>query len=237
MQWIIGIVVALGVAIGGLQWALRSHRNERRPWLDLLATSAMDGIAEDGCGMLRPIAAPFTGRPCLAFAIDIVIEEHFGNEITWHRVFTDGAGEMFVRGHRVDLAGARTIFPTPLENYGKLSLHMTNETVFRGAPQQMPPHLVGFVQRLDPETQTMIWRPSGQLIGGKRVYFNERIVLPGQPVVVAGQDPVAIAHGTVASERARVAKLPVGGELFGAIMAGGLAFAFVQMMFGIFSGR
>ena len=71
------------------------------------------------------------------------------------------------------------------------------------------------------------------LICGKRVYFTERIVVPGQQVVAAGSEPTAIAHGTVATERARVAKLPVASELFGAVMGGAIAACLVFMVLGM----
>ena len=236
---IVGTILGIGVGAGMLRWALRSHREERRPWLDLLASSGVDGIADAG-GSIAPVMAPFTGRPCLAFAIEIVVEEQVPNETTFHRVFTDGGGQVFLTardGRRmgpVDLDGARTIFPTPLEEYGKYSSSLTGETVFHGPMQSAPPHLQAFVSQLPHDAQHLAWRPSGMLIGGKRVYFNERIVLPGQQVVLAGN---AVAHGTVETERARVAKLPVASELFGAVLVGGFAFAFVMMITAMIFGK
>lgn len=237
---IIGTVLGIGVGAGMLRWALRSHRGERRPWLELMASSGVDGIADDAGGSIAPVTAPFTGRPCLAFAIEIVVEEQVPNETTFHRVFTDGAGRIHLvarDGRRigpVDFSGGQTIFPVPLEEYGKYSSSLTNETIFHGPMQSAPPHLQAFVSQLPHEVQHLAWRPSGMLIGGKRVYFNERIVVPGQQVVLAGK---AIAHGTLESERARVAKLPVAAELFGAVLVGGFAFAFVMMITAMIFGK
>lgn len=234
MFWLVGIIVGIGAAIGTLRWALREHRAERKPWLDLLGSSAVDGIADDGAGTIPPLTAPFTGRPCLGYLLEIVVEEPNVNEKTFYRAFTDGRGQLALRGHdgrplgRFDLGGGGIIFPTPLEEYGKYSSSLTNETVFHGTMDRAPWQLAAFVQRLDPGVQELVWRPS-QMLGGKRVYFNERIVVPGQPIVVAGS-PARVAHGTVASERARVGKLPVASELFGAIMAGVIACAFVNML-------
>lgn len=251
----------VGVAVGflALRWALRSHREDRAPWLELLRVPARDAANAGGAGALDGLAnvgsgdlvAPFSGRRCLAFTCEIITEEQFGNQTTWQRVFQDGAGHFVITGPDgqrrgdVDLRGGRSIFPLPLSAHRTFSLDLTAETVFQGTPQTVPPHLVAFVQQLDPETAHLIARPSGQLVGGKRVYFNERIVIPGQPVVAAGPcafgpegvrvlpnetEVVSLGLGSVESERARVAKLPIAGELFGAILAGGLASAAVCMV-------
>ena len=60
---IIGTVLGIGLGAGMLRWALRSHRGERRPWLELMASSGVDGIADDAGGSIAPVTAPFTGRP------------------------------------------------------------------------------------------------------------------------------------------------------------------------------
>lgn len=180
MFWLVGIIVGIGAAIGTLRWALREHRAERKPWLDLLGSSAVDGIADDGAGTIPPLTAPFTGRPCLGYLLEIVVEEPNVNEKTFYRAFTDGGGQLALRGHdgrplgRFDLGGGGIIFPTPLEEYGKYSSSLTNETVFHGTMDRAPWQLAAFVQRLDPGVQELVWRPS-QMLGGKRVYFNERI--------------------------------------------------------------
>ena len=244
MAWLLGIPVGVAVAVLILQWALRSHRRDRKPWLDLLdvrtteaadgAVGAIDGLASDGGGELAPLEAPFSRRKCIAFHIELITREAFANAVTWRRVFQDGVGQLVVvsptgeRRGRVDLRGARVILPTPLEAYNKLSVGEV-ETIFHGPLQAAPPHLAWFVQQLPREVQQA-------LFGAQRIFFNERIIVPGQNVVAAGEVtrnpggvdllpaegfPVCFGLGTIESERARVAKLPVGGELFGAIVVGG----------------
>jgi hypothetical protein len=256
MFWIIGVVAGIGAAIAVLRWALRSHRAERRPWIHLLARSAVEGVADDG-GAIPPSTAPFTGRPCLGYVIEIVVQEPYFNETTFYRAFTDGAGQLFLRGPHggrtawADLRGGRVVFPIPLEEYGKYSSSLTAETIFHGTMDRAPPHLVAFVTQLDPRVQELVFRPC-QMIGGKRVYFNERIVVPGQPTVVAGpteqgsagvhvvpndEMPVALALGTLAAERARVAKLPIASELFGAVMGGVVVCALVNMVLAMFVAK
>jgi hypothetical protein len=262
MIWMLGPLLGVVAAVVALQWALRSHRRERQPWLDLLAVrapdaaaaggiGALDGLASDGQGAIPPMDAPFSRRKCMAFHIEVITQEQFGDETTWERVFEDGVGRCLLRGPDgqlrgdVDLGGAQMIFPTPLPAYKKLSLTGTRETVFQGTMKQAPPHLAWFVQQLAPEVQQKIWRPSQQLIGGKRVFFNERIVVPGDRVVAAGRCapgpsgvsvrstgdlPVSLGLGTLESERARVGKLPVFDEAFGAVLAGGLVLALVEMV-------
>jgi len=135
---------------------------------------------------------------------------------------------MKVRSRR----GARVTFPTlptPLDAYNKLSAGVA-ETIFHGRAQTAPPHLAWFLQQLPREVQQ-------DLFGSQRIFFNERIIVPGQRLVAAGEctqhpggvdvlpagdRPVDFALGTIASERSRVATLPIAGELFGAVLVGGL---------------
>ncbi|MFO0668619.1 MAG: hypothetical protein U0235_03180 [Polyangiaceae bacterium] len=258
--FILGPIVGVAVFFLGLRWALGSHRRERAPWLSLLDTPAaaasgapgvLEGFADDAGGAIAPMEAPMTGRACMAFHVEIITQEQFANTTTWRRVFEDARGQALLRGPageprgHVDLTGAGVIFPPSLDQYTKLAAVVGPETVFQGTIDRAPPRVGWFVQMLPPDVQHMIARPSGQLVGGKRVYFNERIVVPGQPLVVGGRaspgphglslspshgDPVVFALGTVASERARVAKLPVAGEAFGAFFGGVIACALVEMV-------
>ncbi len=269
MIWALGPLLGVVAAVLALQWALRSQRRERQPWLDLLASrgtdaaphgglGTLDGIANDGQGTIRPVEAPFSRRRCMAFHIEVITQEQFGNQTTWERVFEDGVGYCYVAGPdgqprgEVSLQGAQMIFPTPLTAFKKLSLTGTRETVFQGTMKQAPPHIAWFVQTLPPAIQQQIWRPSGQLVGGKRVYFNERVVVPGDPIVAAGtcawgphgvsvtsagERGVSLGLGTLDGERARVAKLPVLDEVFGALLAGGLVVALVEMVVSMLAAR
>jgi hypothetical protein len=267
-----GIVFTVGPLVGlvagglGLQWAFRSHRKERRPWLEMLevpaATAAnagnigaLDGLVSDGHGAITPLVAPFSGRVCVAYSIDIVAREMSGNQTTWERVFSGGAGRFFLVGpdgqpHAdVDFQGGRLFSPEPVDEYNKLSAPRP-ETVFQGPPEQVPPHLVEFVRHLAPALQARIARPGTQMFGGKRLFFNERMILPGQSVVAAGfcepgdvgirvapagDLPVSFAFGTVADQRAKLLKAPLG-ELFGALIAavlvGGVATVILANVFG-----
>lgn len=257
--FILGPIVGIAVAFGALRWALKSHRTERAPWLALLERPAphvppgtegvVDGFADDGGS--GPIEAPMTGRPCMAFHLEIITQEQFGNTTTWRRVFEDARGGAFVRGPQgeprahVDFGGAGVMFAPSLDEYTKLAAVVGPETVFQGTLDRAPPRIGWFVQMLPPDVQHMIARPSGQLVGGKRVYFNERIVVPRQPVVIAGRvapgpqgfemTPTAAGRvffgfGSIESERARIAKLPIAGEAFGAVLGGVIACALVEMV-------
>jgi hypothetical protein len=257
LPYVAGGIVAAAILFFGLRWALGSHTRDRQPWLALLdkpaadaaalgGLGAIDGIVSDGNGAYGPIVAPFSGRACIAFVIEIVASEQFMNETTWRRLIVDGGGQFLLAGPdggtrcMVDLEAGGVIFPTPLLEFASAHGRSTMRTVFSGLMNQAPPHLQQFVHELAPELQQILWRSSRQLIGGKAVYFNERIVVPGDQVVVAGpvrsretagglevsstpEHPVSFAFGTVASERARVAKLPVAGELFGLVVVAGIA--------------
>lgn len=257
--FVLGPIVGIAVAIGGLRWALGSHRKERAPWLALLARPAfavppgtegvVEGLADDGGS--GPTEAPMTGRPCMAFHLEIITQETFGNRTTWRRVFEDARGHVFVRGPQgeprahADFAGAGVLFAPSLDEYTKLAAVVGRETVFQGTIDRAPPRIRWFFDQLSPDVQHLIARPSGQLVGGKRVYFNERIVVPQAPVVVAGRvtpdahgcaitktddGRIFFGFGSVESERARIAKLPVAGEAFGAVMGGVIACGLVEMV-------
>ncbi|HSO31280.1 MAG TPA: hypothetical protein VLT33_02155 [Labilithrix sp.] len=219
MFGLLGIPVGIAVTYLALRWALRSHRRERQPWLDLLSSGAQEGVAGDG-GELTPLDAPFSRRKCLAFHVELVTRQHFAGGVTWTRVFQDAVGRVFLTGPAgdprgaIDLSGARVILPTPLDSYNKLSVGEA-ETIFHGTLQSAPPHIAWFVQQLPRDVQQA-------LFGAQRIFFNERIITPGQSVVVAEGSPSYFALGTLASERSRVSKLPIAGELFGAVLVGGL---------------
>jgi hypothetical protein len=252
--FLLGPLFGIIAGVLALRWALGSHRKDRAPWVRLLAdaspgTHAVDGIADDG-GAIEPIDAPFSGRKCMAFHIEIIVQEQFGNSTSWTRAFEDGVGHFFVAapdGRRadVDFAGGQMILPPDLTDYRKITMSEKQGTIFEGTIDRAPPHLGWFVQRLPQDAQHIVLRASRQLIGGKRLYFNERIVVPGDKVVLAGaardegdtfkvassqSQSVSLGFGDLASERSRVAKLPVAGEAFGAVIAGVIALALVEMI-------
>ena len=55
-------------------------------------------------GELVPLDAPFTRRKCIAFHIELVTRESFGNSVTWRRVFQDAVGQVILVGPAVRLA-------------------------------------------------------------------------------------------------------------------------------------
>ncbi|NOU29615.1 MAG: hypothetical protein HOO96_17055 [Polyangiaceae bacterium] len=257
----LGPIIGLIVGFAALQWVLRGHRKERGPWLGMLevraadaanaggGVGALEGLVTDH-GSIAPIVAPFTGRHCLAFHVEIVTREMFGNQTTWERLFDHGDGRFGLAGPdgqvrgEVDFQGAQVFFPTPLTAYNKLSGALP-ETVFQGPPDQVPAHMVAFVRELTPELQRRIASPGTQLLGGKRLFFNERLIVPGQPVVATGwcdpdplgvrvvatdQLPVSFAFGTIATQRAALTKLPIGDivtAVFVALFVGGAATVFL----------
>jgi hypothetical protein len=263
MIWALGPIVGVLAGFLALRWALRSHRADRRPWLALIATSGAEAASRGGVGAIDGIAAelgaapaldaPFSGRKCVAFHIEIIEQDHQGNRIEWNRVFEDGAGEFAVISPAgqpvgaVNFRGGSILFPTPLTAFRKLAAR-SKETVFQGALEAAPPHLQWFVRQLPPDIRAQLGR-SGGVLGTKRLYFNERIVVPCERVVVAGhcesgpngvnvfsvpEVAVALGFGDLASERARLQRLPVGEEAFGAVFAGVLACGATEMLVAMF---
>lgn len=226
-MWWLGPVIGAVVCGLALEWALRAHRRERRPWLDLLSRS-VDGVATDAGGTLPAIRAPFSGRPCLGYVIDVVVQESFLNRTTSQRVHRDGAGRLLLVAidgsprAEIDLTRAQPLFPSSPESYAKPSMPV--ETVFQGPMERAPAHLVSFVQTLAPSVQRLLWRPNANVYG-KRVHFNERVVVPGQSIVAVDG---FLGFGTIDAERRRISKLPMAGELFGAIAGGLVALGVVE---------
>src|SRR4051794_30187621 len=98
--WPIGFLVACAAAGIAFFITKKSQTQKTELWLALLETDAqvacrtgavgfVEGLASDDGGQLGPIASPFTGRPCLAFHVEIIREEHRGRVTTWERVFED----------------------------------------------------------------------------------------------------------------------------------------------------
>lgn len=266
MIWILGPIVGVLAAIFALRWALRSHRDDRQPWLHLLATPGAEAAMRGGVGAIDGTArelggaaldAPFSGRKCVAFHIEIVEQDHQGNQIAWQRAFEDGVGQFAVftpTGHpvgAVNFRGGSMLFPTPLTAFRKLAAR-AKETVFKGPLEAAPPHLRWFVGQLPPDVQVQLSRPSGGILGQKILYFNERVVVPGEHVVVAGHCehganglnvfsvpdvPAVLGFGDLVSERARIRRLPVADEAFGAGLAAVLAGGFAEMLVAIFIAK
>src|SRR5262245_49391105 len=109
--FLLGPVLA-SVAFGiGFAYERRACRQKSEGWMRLLerggfaaarsgAPGVVEGIATDGNGRLGPIVAPFTGRGCLAYHVEVIVRERHNRgtseEIVWKRVYEDARGEAFL---------------------------------------------------------------------------------------------------------------------------------------------
>jgi hypothetical protein len=233
--WFLGPLVATALFAAVFAYLHRGQRKKREAWRRLLAQDArvaaqaggvgvLSGLVSDGHGRIPPVVAPFTGRQCVAFHIEIVTRERrktvSGWEITWRRVFEDGVGQVLVTDAsqavvgRVDVRGARVLLPPDLGD-GRIlgvTVFASSSSIFD--PRGLPPHLASFLQGLGLPAATK----DGLFSPGRQVFFNERTFVPGQPIVAA------------AEVRAEAARTPIGESLWGAFataLIGGL----VTMMF------
>lgn len=248
----------------GYRWMRRDHLKERTPWLSMLAAAAKDAADSGAVGALEgivieqgePLVAPFSGRSCLGYTLEIITRETFGNRTTWNRAYAWGEGHVVLAdangapAGEAALAGAKAIFPPDLMSYGAFSA--SRDTVFQGAPNAIPQHLAAFLERLPPAVRRLVWDPTIPLLQSKRIIFNERVIVPGSAVVAVGpasradgalivsatdDQDIYVGFGTRESERDRVAKVPIGEWIFGIGMAAVLAGALIAMVASVLSPK
>lgn len=250
--WFLGPLVALAAFGLTLANERRALRKKREPWVRLLSEDAqratqtsgvgvLDGLATDGQGRLGPITAPFTGRTCIAFHIEVISRERYrqgnGEKIVWRRVFEDAHGQALVTSGdnrlvgRIDLRGAHILLPPELSqnHIGGVTVYRSSSSMFDGSA--LPPHLAAFVANLGLPTATK----DSLFSSGRDLVFNERIVVPGQAIVAAGtcvvdpegagilvrpseQTNVFFAFGTARALRISAGKVPIGEPLWSAFV-------------------
>ena len=202
--WYLGPLIASASFALAFAYERRSLRKKREPWVRMLAEDApaaagsgrigvLEGLASDGQGRLGPpLTAPFTGRPCMAFHIEIISRERHGpgggDETVWQRLFEDARGQALVTSHdhrvvgRVDLRGAQVLLPPDLSKarVAGVTVFASSSSAFDSS--RLPPHLAAFAASagLPAATKDSLFST------GRNLIFNERIVVPGQPIVVAG---------------------------------------------------
>jgi hypothetical protein len=180
------------------------------------------GIASDGDGEIVPQTAPFTGRLCLGYHVEILCADAgAGAGQEWRRVYEDSGGTAFIVGRhqrrrgRVNLRFAHVLFP-PEPRDGEIA----GATIFAGPSgafdrRTMPAILHALLAStvFSEATRDALYGP------GRTLLFNERIVVPGQRIVATGAskrdpaggarlsftsaEPVHFAHGTAEAMKAR----------------------------------
>ena len=254
--WILGPVVAsaaFGLTFFGTQ---RLGRKKREPWMRLLAEDAevaaraggvgvLGGIAGDGQGRLARLVAPLTGRACIAFHVEVISRERTqvvgGQETTWRRVFEDAQGQAIVmRGDhpvgRIELRNAQVLLPPDLVEAAipGVTVHASSSSAFDRTA--LPPHLLSFVANAGLPAATK----DSLFSAGRNLTFNERIVVPGQPIVAVGacvSDPegsgvlvhqteqhrVLFSNHTASEVREKARRVPVASAVYAATAAALLA--------------
>lgn len=241
-------IVGVGAAILALRWALTEHRLERARWQRLLERTPSDSSAfqviEGEVVPHETLDASFSGRTCAAYRAELIGRTHHLNEYTYQLLAAETVGTFTVKTPQgtlvdVDFDGARVILPPELVGSENLSASMR---AYSGGGDRAPSRVQEWATGLGNE---QLWNeyfnPSrDKLFKAAQVVCLEHRVEPGQQVVLAGDVTVSddgqasmaagaeglfFGSGTLASERKRIATLPIAGELFGAVMGGVIAAA------------
>ncbi|WP_394844832.1 hypothetical protein LZC95_48270 [Pendulispora brunnea] len=142
--------------------------------------------------------APFTGRACLAYHVEVIAKEEDADTISWARVHQEAWGYVGLREETVSFERAGLLIPQDV-----VDEYIPNVTVFRTSrsrmfPQRIPEHLQAFIhsRNLPAATRDRLFA------SGRVLIFNERIVCPNDSIVVARRDAQTFfAHGTTPALR------------------------------------
>jgi hypothetical protein len=198
MQWLLPVAVAhlvfattflVGVLFDTRKRDFRKVALSRRAQDAALArdVGALEGIAvSDGHA---PIIAPFSGRRCLAYHIEVItIQTQLGSRrVDYERVYEQSCGDLLLVDDRRRAVGrvafdrARPLVPTKLSKpvHGS-TVHKTTRSIFD--PRPLPARLLAFIVQHD-----LPWPRKDALLPGVELAFNERVVLPGDRIVAAGR--------------------------------------------------
>lgn len=241
---------AVGLIVGvlALRWALSEHRKERVRWQQLIDRKPNDASAfqviEGEVVAHETLEASFSGRSCAAYRAELIGRTHHMNEYTYQRLAAQTVGTFTVKTPQgttveVDFDGAQVILPPDLVGSENLSASVR---AYSGGGDRAPDRVQEWATGLGNE---QLWNeyfnPSrDKLFKAAQVVCLEHRIEPGRQVVLAGDVTVSedgqttiaagpeglfFGVGTLASERKRIATLPVAGELFGAVMGGVIAAA------------
>lgn len=214
-------------------WARKKAQQER------VLDGARDAVAQAPAGVVAPpCVAPLSGRPALAWHVDVVVRERIRNgnveEIHVRRIHEEAQGSFdaaTTTGERIPftLEGA-SVFETPeaiaLPN---VTVYFSQTSAFVSGGATPPEHIARFLfsRGLPQPTADSMFQP------GVAVYVNERVVVPGTALWVA-PSAGAFALGTVAAARKKLA-VPVGEVLWTSSVVGFLAGAGTGMLCAILS--
>jgi hypothetical protein len=240
--------VGIAVVVLGLRWALKEHRQDRRRWTQLLERTTSDSSAfqviEGEVVAHEALDAPFSGRTCAAYRADLIGRTHHMNEYTYRRLAAETVGAFEVktadgRTIEVDFDGAQVILPPDLVGSENLSASVR---AYSGGGDRAPDRVQAWASELSDEalwneyfnpTRDKIFKAAQVVCLEHRLEQGQQVVLAGdvtvseggQLTIMAGPEGLFFGSGSLASERKRIATLPVASELFGAVMGGVIAAA------------
>lgn len=249
---------AVGViaAVVGLRWALGEYRQERARWQQLLARVPTDSslfqVIEGEVVASESLEAPFSGRTCAAYRAELIGRTHHAGEYHYRSLGTEAVGAFAVktadgRMLDVDFDGAQVILPPELVGSENLSASVR---AYSGSGDRAPDRIQAWASEAGEQVWGEYFNPARDKIFKAaqvvclehRLEHGQQVVLAGDvttsedghELIAAGPEGLFFGSGSLASERKRIATLPIASELFGAVMGGVIAAAMTGALLAAF---
>ncbi len=249
--------VGLVAVVLGLRWALKEHQQERRRWTRLLERTTNDSSAfqviEGEVVAHEVLDASFSGRTCAAYRADLIGRTHHLNEYQYQQLATETVGAFAVKTADgriidVDFDGAQVILPPELVGSENLSASVR---AYSGGGDRAPDRVQAWASELGDEqlwneyfnpTRDKVFKAAQVVCLEHRLEQGQQVVLAGdvtvseggQMTLLSGPEGLFFGSGSLASERKRIATLPIASELFGAVMGGVIAAALTGALLAAF---
>lgn len=225
----VGVVFTVSFA-GIYTWANRANRRRMADLAVIWSRSreVIAAVPENA----QPIPAVLTGRPTLAYHVEVVTKETNNDEIVTRRVHEEsGGGFACAEGH-IDFSNARLTIEADAE-FGGPVVYSSATSMFAGA-QQIPPPVYAFLA----QRNLPLPRQDQMFSSGFKVVIRERVIVPGAHLWFArGDDATYFDLGSIEETR-RHAKSkqssPIWEAAIGAVLLGafaGLIGSFAVQMF------
>ncbi len=221
----VGVIFALSF-VGIYSWANRANR-ERMAALEAIWSRSREVVAAVPPGA-SPTQAVLTGRPSLAYHVEVVTKETIGrgnhDEIITRRVHEESGGAFADPDGMIDFSHARLTTEADADFGGSL-VYSSATSMFAGQ-QQIPPPVHAFLaQRSLP-----LPRQDQLFSAGFKVVIRERLITPGTQLWVGGGVGELVFDLGSIEEARRLAKAKQSSPLFEAVMGAVLAGGFTGLI-------
>jgi hypothetical protein len=224
-----GVVFIIGF-VGVYLHSLKKNR-ARLASLEAIWSRATEVVAAAPPGA-EPIPAVLTGRPALAYHVEVVAKETVGRgnyeEIITRRIHEESNGAFAAPDGTVDFSDASLTTEADTD-FGGAVVYSSATSMFAGK-QQIPPPVYAFLAHRD----LPLPRQDQMFAAGYKVVIRERIVTPGTQLwIAAARDEILFDLGSIADAR-RLAMSKQANPLFESLI-GGVILGAIAGMIGSFA--